>query len=96
MEENNKKTDAITAEAAKENRLLIAEDMAKIDLAIAQVKSQVAMYEARKAECMLALADIDRREAGVAYPEPPKPEAKEEKAKAETAAAAPKAEEAQA
>lgn len=95
MEENNKKTDAITAEAAKENRLLIAEDMAKIDLAIAQVKSQVAMYEARKAECMLALADIDRREAGVAYPEPPKPEAKEE-AKAETAAAAPKAEEAQA
>lgn len=95
MEENNKKTDAITAEAAKENRLLIAEDMAKIDLAIAQVKSQVAMYEARKAECMLALADIDRREAGVAYPEPPKPEAKEE-AKAEAAAAAPKAEEAQA
>lgn len=94
MEENNKKTDAITAEAAKENRLLIAEDMAKIDLAIAQVKSQVAMYEARKAECMLALADIDRREAGVAYPEPPEPEAKE--AKAETAAAAPKAEEAQA
>ena len=95
MEENNKKTDAITAEAAKENRLLIAEDMAKIDLAIAQVKSQVAMYEARKAECMLALADIDRREAGVTYPEPPKPEAKEE-TKAETAAAAPKAEEAQA
>lgn len=79
MDENTPKTkhvaDAITAAQAKENRLLILEDLAKIDLAIAQAKAQVAMFETRKAECGLALADIDRREAGVVYPEVPKAEA---------------------
>lgn len=79
MDENTPKTehvaDAITAAQAKENRLLILEDLAKIDFAIAQAKAQIAMFETRKAECGLALADIDRREAGVVYPENPKTEA---------------------
>ena len=76
MEENKKeeapKSDAMTAEEAKEKRLLIIEDIRKFEQNIASLKGQIATIEYYIAECYWALADIDRREAGVAYPEPPK------------------------
>jgi hypothetical protein len=76
MEENKKeeapKSDAMTAEDAKEKRLLINEDIRKFEQNIASLKGQIATIEYYIAECRWALADIDRREAGVAYPEPPK------------------------
>lgn len=80
MEENKKeevpKSDAMTAEDAKEKRLLINEDIRKFEQNIASLKGQISTLEYYIAECRWALADIDRREAGVAYPEPPKkPEA---------------------
>ena len=71
------KSDAMTAEDAKEKRLLINEDIRKFEQNIASLKGQIATLEYYIAECRWALADIDRREAGVAYPEPPKkPEGK--------------------
>lgn len=76
MSQEEKKSDAMTAEEAKKTRLLIKEDIAKLKLAKQQALAQVQVFDARIAECELGLADIDRREAGVAYPEPPKkPEA---------------------
>ena len=76
MGENEKeaapKSDAMTAEEAKEKRLLIIEDIRKFEQNIASLKGQIATIEYYIAECHWALADIDRREAGVAYPEPPK------------------------
>lgn len=76
MEENKKeaapKSDAMTTEDAKEKRLLINEDIRKFEQNIASLKGQIATLEYYIAECRWALADIDRREAGVAYPEPPK------------------------
>lgn len=76
MEENKKeeapKSDAMTAEDAKEKRLLINEDIRKFEQNIASLKGQIATLEYYIAECRWALADIDRREAGVAYPVPPK------------------------
>ena len=66
------KSDAMTAEEAKEKRLLINEDIRKFEQNIASLKGQIATLEYYIAECRWALADIDRREAGVAYPEPPK------------------------
>lgn len=76
MEENKKeeapKSDAMTAEDAKEKRLLINEDIRKFEQNIASLKGQIATLEYYIAECRWALADIDRREAGVAYPPPPK------------------------
>lgn len=81
MEENKKeeasKSDAMTTEDAKEKRLLINEDIRKFEQNIASLKGQIATLEYYIAECRWALADIDRREAGVKYPEPPKkPEGK--------------------
>ena len=64
------KSDAMTAEDAKEKRLLINEDIRKFEQNIASLKGQIATLEYYIAECRWALADIDRREAGVAYPEP--------------------------
>ena len=76
MKENEKeaapKSDAMTAGDAKEKRLLINEDIRKFEQNIASLKGQIATLEYYIAECRWALADIDRREAGVAYPEPPK------------------------
>lgn len=66
------KSDAMTAEEAKEKRLLINEDIRKFEQNIASLKGQIATLEYYIAECHWALADIDRREAGVAYPAPPK------------------------
>lgn len=68
--ENNKASDALTAEEARSSRLLIKEDIAKYELAKARAIAQLSQYDAMIAECHLALADIDRREAGVDYPEP--------------------------
>lgn len=76
MEANKKeaapKSDAMTPEDAMEKRLLINEDIRKYEQTIASAKGQIATLEYYIAECRWALADIDRREAGVAYPEPPK------------------------
>lgn len=75
MEKTNEeapKSDAMTAEDAKEKRLLINEDIRKFEQNIASLKGQIATLEYYIAECRWALADIDRREAGVKYPEPPK------------------------
>lgn len=76
MEENKKeeapKSDAMTAEDANEKRVLLNEDIRKFEQNIASLKGQIATLEYYIAECRWALADIDRREAGVAYPEPPK------------------------
>lgn len=76
MKENKKeeapKSDAMTTEDAKEKRLLINEDIRKFEQNIASLKGQIATLEYYIAECRWALADIDRREAGVKYPEPPK------------------------
>lgn len=66
------KTDKITTEEATASRLLIREDIAKYELAKANALGQAARCDALIAECKLALADVDRREAGVVYPEPPK------------------------
>lgn len=77
MEENKEqKSDKITSEEANKTRLLIKEDMAKLRLAREQALGQVQMLNARIAECELGLADLDRREAGVMYPEVKKPEPK--------------------
>lgn len=65
------KSDAMTAEEAKETRLVIAEDIRKYEQNIASLKGRIATMEYYIAECRTALADIDRREAGVKYPEPP-------------------------
>lgn len=76
MEENKKeeapKSDAMSTKEANEKRLLINEDIRKFEQNIASLRGQISTFEYYIAECRLALADIDRREAGVAYPEPPK------------------------
>ena len=77
MEENKQtdaapESDAMTTEAANTSRLIIAEDIRKYEQNIASLKGQIATMEYYIAECRTALADIDRREAGVAYPKPPK------------------------
>lgn len=63
--------DAISKEEANKTRILLAEDIKKILLARAQAAAQIGILDTRIAECELALADLDRREAGVEYPEEP-------------------------
>ena len=83
-EQNTEKTNADKMDAAqvRRSRILLAEDIKKLELAKAQALAQAAILDTRIAECMLALADVDRREAGVEYPEDtdknaaPEPEAK--------------------
>jgi len=79
MPETKKETapqsDAITAEEAGKNRLLINEDIRKYEQLQAQFRAKIAEYDVYIAECRTALADIDRREAGVSYPPPPAPPA---------------------
>ena len=76
MEENKKeeapKSGAMTTEEANKNRLLIKEEICKYEQNIASLEGQIASLKFYIAEARTALADIDRREAGVAYPEPPK------------------------
>lgn len=81
MEET--KSDAISAEEAKNTSILVEEDIAKLQLAKKQALAQIAILDMRIAEAELTLKDLARRAAGVAMPEPPaKPEApKAEEAK---------------
>lgn len=78
MEQTNKEgapvSDAITPEEAAKNRILIKEDIAKYEQMQARFRAQIAEFDVYIAECRTALADIDRREAGVSYPPPKKPE----------------------
>ena len=67
------KSDAMSAADAKAARLIIKEDICKYEQTIASLKGKIAEMEYYISESRVALADIDRREAGVAYPEPPKP-----------------------
>lgn len=76
-EKEETKTDAISHDEAATNRILIKEDIKKYGLAKAQAFEQLARLDSLIAECELALADIDRREAAVVYPEPAKPQDKE-------------------
>lgn len=70
------KSDAMAAEEANSSRILVNEDIRKYEQLQAQLRAKIAEYDVYIAECRTALADIDRREAGVMYPEPPKkPEA---------------------
>lgn len=73
-EEKNEapKSDALSAKEAGANRILIHEDIRKYEQLQAQLRAKIAEYDVYIAECRTALADIDRREAGVMYPEPPK------------------------
>lgn len=76
MEQTNKEgapvSDAITSEEAAKNRLLIKEDIAKYEQMQARLRAQIAEFDVYIAECRTALADIDRREAGISYPPPSK------------------------
>lgn len=65
------KSDAISAEEARNNRLLVMEDISKYKQLQAQLRMKIAEYDVYIAECETALADLDRREAGVMYPPPP-------------------------
>lgn len=65
-------SDAITSEEAAKNRILIKEDIAKYEQMQARFRAQIAELDVYIAECRTALADIDRREAGVSYPPPNK------------------------
>lgn len=69
MSEQN--TEKMDADQIRSSRILLAEDIKKLELAKAQALAQAAILDTRIAECMLALADVDRREAGVEYPEEP-------------------------
>lgn len=68
-----KKTDKMTAEEAAKIRILVSEDIRKYELEIARHEAAVGTLRVYIAECRATLADIDRREAGVEYPEAPKP-----------------------
>ena len=75
MEENKEeapKSDAISAEEAKKNRVLVQEDISKYRQLQAQLRAKIAEYDVYIAECETALADLARREAGAMYPSPPK------------------------
>ena len=68
------KSDAIPAEEARTNRVLINEDIRKYEQLQAQHRAKIAEYDVYIAECRTALADIYRREIGAMYPAPPKKE----------------------
>ena len=67
-----KKSDAMTKEEADKIRVLVREDKAKYELEIARHQAAIGQLRMYIAECDATIADIDRREAGVEYPEPPK------------------------
>ena len=67
------KSDAITTEEARKNRVLILEDISKYRQLQAGLRAKIAEYDVYIAECETALADLDRREAGASYPPPEKP-----------------------
>lgn len=65
------KTGKITHEEAESQRVLIREEIAKAEFIRKQCLERAAHCETEIAASKLALADLDRREAGVAFPEPP-------------------------
>lgn len=67
------KSDKMTAEEAGRIRVLVSEDIRKYELEIARHEAAVGTLRVYIAECRATLADIDRREAGIMYPEPVKP-----------------------
>lgn len=83
-------SDKLTEKEAQSLRILVSEDIAKIHLSVLRLESQrasidgqISVLNARIGEGEVALADIARRVAGVAYPEEPEkkaPEAQEKKA----------------
>ena len=75
------KSDAITAEKARDNRVLLEEDIRKYEQMQAQFRARIAEYDVYIAECRTALADLARRELGVMYPEPPKAPAQDGESK---------------
>jgi hypothetical protein len=68
----NAKSDALTRDEAGRIRILVREDKAKYELEIARHQAAIGQLRLYIAECDATLADVDRREAGVMYPEPPK------------------------
>lgn len=78
-ETKEKESDAMPKDEADKIRVLVREDKAKYELEIARHQAAIGQIRLYIAECDATLADIDRREAGVKYPEPPKaPEKAEE------------------
>ncbi len=67
------KSDKMTTEEAGRIRVLVSEDIRKYELEIARHEAAVGTLRVYIAECRATLADIDRREAGIMYPEPAKP-----------------------
>lgn len=70
---DKEKTDKMAADEAAKIRILVSEDIRKYELEIARHEAAVGTLRVYIAECRATLADIDRREAGVEYPEAPKP-----------------------
>lgn len=64
-------SDAMAAEEADRIRVLVSEDVRKYELEIARHEAAIGTLRVYIAECRATLADIDRRVAGVMYPEPP-------------------------
>lgn len=66
--DSSSKSDAISEKEAEENAVLIQEDICKYKQLQAQLRVKIAEYDAYIAECETALADVQRRKAGVMYP----------------------------
>ena len=79
--EDTKKNDKMAAEEASRIRILVSEDIRKYELEIARHQAAIGQLRMYIAECDATIADIDRREAGVEYPEPKAPEKTEAEAK---------------
>lgn len=67
----SKETDKMTHEEAEAQRVLIREEIARARFIKQQCLERAAHCDTEIAASELALADLDRREAGVAFPEPP-------------------------
>lgn len=69
--EDTKKNDKMEAEEASRIRILVSEDIRKYELEIARHEAAISTLRVYIAECRATISDIDRREAGVEYPEAP-------------------------
>ena len=65
-------SDKISPQEAAAARLLLREDIRKYQYRKAQLLAEAAAMDVYIADAETGLADLDRREAGVMYPEPPK------------------------
>ena len=75
-------SDKLSEKEAQSLRLLVKEDIAKLQLSMLRLESQrtsidnqIAVLNSQIGEGEVALADIDRRVAGVVYPEEPEKKA---------------------